>query len=394
MQHRLLLVGGPDVDSRIDLIHYLREFCEVVVAGSQPRLVDRFLKVGIPYLPYRLNRQTNIVADLVTLRQLIRIVRQVRPEIVHAFDTKPAVFARIAAWIGGDPAIVGTLPGLGTLYTSSDLKTRLIRLVYEGLQKTACRCSSLTIFQNNDDLALFVSRGIVTEEKSAVVPGSGVSTDVFDPERFPMEQRVEIRKQLGISTTSLVVTMISRLTRSKGVLQFGAAAQSLRSSGISFLLVGDPDTETNDGLDDSSVRRLKQYVHCTGRREDVPAVLAASDICVLPSYREGIPRVLLEAASMGLPIVTTNSTGCREVVIDRENGFLVPVRDAQRLAEAILLLAGDADLRRRFGARSRELAIDRFDLCKISHQILRIYRTLLTPSRPFSAPGVLTSHGG
>jgi N,N'-diacetylbacillosaminyl-diphospho-undecaprenol alpha-1,3-N-acetylgalactosaminyltransferase len=282
--------------------------------------------------------------------------------------------------LAGVPIVIGTLPGLGSLYADNDLTTRMVRALYEPLQKLACHVSELTTFQNSEDAQLFVSQGIVPAHKAMVIPGSGVPTDHFDPMTFPESDRDRIRSELNIPPEALLVTMVSRLIRTKGVLEFAKAAQIVREQcpRSEFLLVGPSDGDSPDPLTPVEIAALSQAVTWAGERRDIPAVFAASDIAVLPSsYREGIPRVLLEAASMGLPLVTTDSPGCNEVVEDGLNGFLVPGRDPEALAQAIIRLIESPGLRRRFGKESRLRAVERFDLSKVADQTRSVYLDLL-----------------
>ena len=378
---KVLLVGGPDVDGRLELMRFLKDVFEFSALGSAPALHDRFLAEGFAYSTYRLSRGANPLADLLTLGELVPVFRRSRPEIVHTFDTKPGVWVRLAARLAGVPIVIGTLTGLGSLYASNPtLKTRLIRLVYERLQTLACRFSDLTIFQNSDDTRRFIAAGVVSKEKTWIILGSGVSTELFSPARVSDTERAQLRRELGLQPEKNVVTMVSRVIRSKGVLEFMDAAQAIgaRCSTVQFLLVGPHDSESVDRLTALELAQLKETVIWPGPRRDIPAVLAVSDVLVLPSaYSEGVPRVLLEGASMGLPIITTDSPGCNEVVEDAVNGFLVPVHDSAALAEAILRLTEQPELRRQFGRISRQRAVERFDLSVVAEQTGSVYRQLL-----------------
>lgn len=379
---KVVLVGGPDVDSRLELMRCLSTAFNMSALGSQSSLHARFLAAGFEYRTYHLNRQVNPLADLLTLGQLVSVFRRLKPQIVHTFDAKPGVWGRLAARWAGVPIVIGTLPGLGALYAHDGITLRLIRLIYEPLQKTASRLADLTIFQNHDDLHQFIAANIVSEEKAMVIPGSGVSTDLFAPSRVSDAEKMQLRSELGIKSDAIVVTMVSRVIRSKGVLEFMAAALRLgaRYPKVHFLLVGPADEESIDRLDSTELAQLKQAITWPGLRRDIPAVLAMSSIFVLPSaFREGIPRVLLEAASMGLPIITTNSPGCNEVVEDGVNGFFVPTHNPEALSEAISRLVEQPELRQRFGHASRQRAVERFDLSIIAGQTHKVYRQLLAP---------------
>jgi glycosyltransferase involved in cell wall biosynthesis len=377
---KVLLVGGPDVDARLELMHCLKDAFNFSAFGSDSTLHDRFLAEGFGYSTYNLSRRGNPVLDLLTLGQLVLMFRRLKPQIVHTFDTKPGVWARLGARLAGVPIIIGTLPGLGSLYASDSLRTRLVRLVYERLQTLACRLTDLTVFQNHKDARQFVAAGVVPEQKATVILGSGVPTNLFNPARVSDVKQTQLRTELGIRPYEIVVTMVSRVIRSKGVLEFMVAAREVgtRYPNVRFLLVGPNDDDSVDRLNSAELLQLKQTVTWSGPRRDIPVVLAISDISVLPSaYREGIPRVLLEAASMGLPIVTTDSPGCNEVAKHNVNGFLVPARNPAALSRAILRLTEQPELRQRFGEASRRRAIEHFDLSIIAEQTRAVYQQLL-----------------
>jgi glycosyltransferase involved in cell wall biosynthesis len=378
---KVLLVGGPDVDARLELMHCLKDSFNVSALGSLPALHDRFSAEGFGYSSYRLSRQANPLSDLLTVGQLVRIFQRLEPQIVHTFDAKPNVWGRIAARIAAVPIVIGTMTGLGSLYASDSFKTRLIRSVYQPLQTFACHISDQTIFQNHVDARQFITAGVVSEQKTRVILGSGIDTDAFAPARFPEAERAQLRRELGFQPNEIVVTMISRVIRTKGVLEFMAAALDVRLGhpDVRFLLIGPADDESVDRLSAAELTHLRQAEAVTwpGPRRDVPAVLAMSDLFVFPSaYREGIPRVLLEAASMGLPLVTTDIPGCNDVVKDGANGFLVPARDSAALSQAIVRLIEQPELCQRFGKISRQLAVERFDLSVVADQTRSVYRQM------------------
>ena len=368
------------MDSRLELMGQLRSEFELTSAGSEITLQDRFRSAGFPYWFYRLNRGINPLHDFQMVLDLRRIFRKVRPDIVHTFDTKPGVFARLAARLAGVPVIIGTLPGLGSLYSENNFRTRLLRSIYQPLQNLACSLSDLTIFQNPEDAAYFIKIGIVKRDKATILPGSGVDTRAFDRRRFGPEQKSRIRASLGLDESKIVVTMVSRLIRQKGVLEFVRAAEYIRERHPQtvFLLVGPEDRESVNALSPSEREQISNWVLWLGLRRDIPGLLAITDVFVLPTYyREGIPRVLLEAASMGLPLISTLFPGCTEVVEQAMNGFLVPARDGKLLESAIETLVVDPVLREQFGKVSRQRAVDIFDLSIITEQTADIYRKLL-----------------
>jgi glycosyltransferase involved in cell wall biosynthesis len=381
---RVLIIGTDDVDARIELMQRLRDEFTLAAAGTSHALQRRFSEAGFRYFYYPLARGNAPLTDGFAFVALLRLLAGFRPTIVHSFDSKPCVYGRLAAWLARVPVVVGTIPGLGSLYVETGpealgLPRRVVRGIYELLQRLASRASQLTIFQNHDDAEEFLAKGVVQHDKVTVIPGSGVRTDVFDSARIDPAARRAVRASLGVPEGALLVTMVSRVIRSKGVEDYAAAAARVRQAhpNAHFLLVGPADEKSLDRFNPSDLAQLAATVNWPGARSDIPSILAASDIFVLPSYyREGIPRVLIEAASMSLPLVTTRSPGCVEVVEDSVNGFLVPVRDPDALVSAISRLVRDPELRSRFGQESRRRAVERFDLSAIAERTRSIYRTL------------------
>ncbi len=379
---KVAIVGGPDVDLRLDLMIHLRANFDVFAVGSTAGLRPVFHEAGFRYYSYPLHRSVNPFADTMSIIRLVRLLRRERPAVVHAFATKPCVLGRIAARIAGVPAIIGTLPGLGTLYTDDGnrrIGRVLVRPLYESGQGLASRLSDITILQNRDDAEVVTSRNIVPPGKLRLVPGSGVSTDVFDRASVSEEHIQATRIQLGIPADCLVAIMVARLVRAKGVLEFLEAARILRgrSPSIHFLLVGPWDRASSDALSESEIGQVSASVNWVGVRQDMTVLYALSDICVLPSYREGMPRVLMEAAAMGLPLVATDTPGCRDVVDHGTNGLLVPARDPTTLATSVAELADDRDTRLKFGAASRSIAVQRFDSRSIYRDTEGIYSAVL-----------------
>jgi glycosyltransferase involved in cell wall biosynthesis len=272
---------------------------------------------------------------------------------------------------------------LGSLYAGQRLRTRLVRLFYEPLQRLACHISDLTVFYNPADRDVFLERGLAPPGRARVMAGSGVRCDRFDPAAVSESARRLVRNELGVRRDGIMVTMAARLIHSKGVREFADAARLLSGGEppIRFVLAGEWDRQAVDALDEKEVMQLRGTVVWAGERPDMPALWAASDVAVLASHGEGLPRALIEAASMGLPLVASDVPGCRQVVEQDVNGTLVPVRDAAALATAILRLARDPALRQRWGKASRRQALARFDLRLVANALAEIYRALLTQQR-------------
>jgi glycosyltransferase involved in cell wall biosynthesis len=351
----------------------LQEDFDLVAVGSGDRPPD-----GIQYWRYSLRSGFTPLADLETLAALTRIFRKLQPDIVHAYDTKPSVLARNAALRAGVPAAVATLPGLGSLYTDRGLRTGAVRWVYERLQRRASHASALTLVQNSSDLHELHRRRIAPTERLQLVPGSGVDLTRFRPAADDPARRAAARARWDLPQSALVFVMIARLVRAKGVLEFARAAQVLRGyhPEAICLLVGaaGQGAGAGDHLGQDDLTRISAHVRWHGPTDDVADVLSASDVCVLPSYyREGMPRVLLEAAAAALPVITTDTPGCRDVVAHGTTGLLVPPRDADALASAMRRLAGDGHIRATMGAAGRERVAELFSVGAVAAQLSEIY---------------------
>ncbi len=377
---RVLLVGGPDVRARGDLMRSLERSFEVMAAGSEPRDAEHFARLGFAFHCFPMRRGSTPLADLRTFVSLYRLCRRVRPDILHAFATKPCVWGRVAARLAGVPIVIGTIPGLGSLYSAEDFRRRTLKRIYEALQRSASQVSDLTVFQNEQDARQLTQAGVVPPGRSTVIPGSGVRTDVFHRKRVSGTAIREMRACLDLSERDVLVTMISRVIRTKGVLTFVEAAERVRleTNGVKFLLVGPDDRNSVDRLSSEELARISSAVTWLGERDDVLEILAATDVFTLPTYyREGVPRVLLEAASMSLPLIATRRPGCDEIVMEGRNGFLVPPKDPAALGRAILQLAGSTALRRRYAEQSRQIAVENFDVAVIANRTVKLYRDLL-----------------
>lgn len=382
------LVGGEDVRFRIPLLLELSER-GFAVAGVGSESGVTFEDHGIPYHRYSLSRALDPLGDLRSYRQLRRIFLEHAPSVVHAFDTKPAMLAPFAAAGVGVPVRVRTVTGMGHVFSDRAPRSLMLRPVYRRMQRAASRAVSLTIFQNSDDHEYFLDNEMVAAASSAIVPGSGIDAEQVQGRRPSPAALQVLRKELGLGDGP-VVTMVARLVRYKGVREFCQAARSVRlvRPECTFLLVGPLGSEGKQAVRRSEVENHPD-VRWLGPRDDVPALLALTDVFVLPSYyREGVPRVLLEAGAMGLPLVSTDMPGCREVVRDGWNGALVPARDAMALARSLTdLLDGGPEGLARMGERSRSHVAERFTLAHVADAYSEIYQRLLAQAGTHGGSG-------
>ncbi len=374
-------IGGDDVHKRIPLLHALKDRgFNVAAVGSEDD--TEFQAHDIPYFHYNLERKLTPLSDLRSCRELSTLFKKQKPDIVHGFDPKPAIATPILAQRAGVPARVRTITGLGFVMTSNSLKARMLRPLYRHLQRQAS-ASSFTIFQNNDDRAYFLQNELVEQGREDLVLSSGVDVEKLRSERPGPEHIAAMRRSLGLDG-KLVVTMISRIDENKGVREFVQAAGLVQREikNTAFLLVGPYASEGKQAQ--QFVEQLKgqpETVQYLGPRKDVPAILALSDVCALPSYREGLPRVLVEAGALEVPCVTTDVPGCRDVVLDDWNGRLVPPKDSRALANALIELLGDQTRRTEMGQRSYQHVKEKFDLSTVADAYAGIYFRALAGGR-------------
>ncbi len=323
---------------------------------------------GLNLIPLDLSRRgKNPFAEAAILKQLVSIYKRVRPQIVHHVAMKPVIYGSIAARIAGVPATVNALAGLGYLFSSESIMARLARPVIKGLFRYLLNGERTTlILQNPDDIEVICGSGTVDRDRVRLIPGSGVDT-----REFPWQPESD-----GVP----VVLLASRLLWDKGVGEFVDAAGILKREGVAarFILAGKGDNQNPMSIHAGQLKTWHEQGHVEwwGQRSDMPAVFAASHIVCLPSYREGLPKVLIEAASCGRPVVTTDAPGCREIVIDGENGILVPIKDVDALVRAIRKLLESPELRLRMGLAGRQLVKRKFSLTTVVNETLAVYESM------------------
>ena len=343
---------------------------EVAVLTRVQHHAAQIEAAGLRLIPFDLSRRgKNPLREFAVLCRLCRVYRREKPDLVHQVALKPVLYGSLAAWLAGVPHVVNALAGLGHLFTSGGWLTGLLRacikLAFRALLNGGRR---KVIVQNPDDFRLLVEACGLKPEVGVLIRGSGVDLAQFrcvpEPEGVPL------------------VVLPTRVLWTKGVGEFVEAARRLKAEGVAarFALVGDPDPENPAAVppDQLDAWRREGAVECWGRRDDMAEVLAGCHIVCLPSYREGLPKALIEAAAAGRAIVTTDTPGCREVVRAGDNGLLVPARDAKALAEALRGLIADADSRRRMGQRGREIAEAEFSVERVAAETLAVYRALLS----------------
>lgn len=341
---------------------------QVVVATTPGSLRQQIEAEGFLYYPLRLQRKgRNPWGEVLAILDLMSLYHLMRPDMVHHVAIKPVLYGSLAARLADVPAVVNAVVGLGYVFISGGVKHALLRTAVEWAYRLAfIGKRTRVIFQNPDDCNLFLQHRILREAQTVIIPGAGVNTRRFAPTPEPSGEPV--------------VLLASRLLWDKGIGELVEAARLLKRRKIAgrVVLAGLPDPSNPASIPIATLQAWHQegIVEWIGRRSDMPAVLAASHIACLPSYREGLPLSLIEAASCARPIVASNVPGCREIVQDGWNGLLVPVKDALALADALQTLLTDASLRQTMGQWGRELVLQRFAQELIIKQTLGVYQSL------------------
>jgi glycosyltransferase involved in cell wall biosynthesis len=372
--NRRLLVVCNDLDFFLlhrlpETLGALREGYEVHVATPPGARAKEVQALGLVHHALVLSRSgRNPLRELGSLLAFYRLFRHVKPDLAYLMTVKPILYGGIAARLAGVKAIVAAVFGMGFLFTDDGLRTRLLRVVVKRLYRFALGHRNLrVIFQNPTDQTLMIQHGAVARENTVLIKGSGV-----DLESFSVSPEPEGRP---------VVLMAARLLYDKGVVEYIDAVRELRRQGVDarFLLAGDRDDGNPSSITVRTLDawRAKGEVEFLGFRKDMPTLLSAANVVVLPSYREGLPRVLEEAAACGRAVVTTDVPGCRDAIEPGLTGLLVPVRNAPALARAIRQLLEDGALRRRMGASGRQLAERSYSVESIVSAHLALYRELL-----------------
>jgi glycosyltransferase involved in cell wall biosynthesis len=338
-----------------------------VVAGDTGK-GDAIRGEGLQFTPLPISRKgTRPWEEVRTLAFLLRLYQRLRPDLIHHVTPKPVLYGSLAARALRNTGVVNAISGLGYAFTP-DRRARLLRPIVTRLYRVAlAHPRSRTIFQNHDTYRQFVDSGLIRRERAVLIRGSGVDCAVFRPTPEP--------------TGRPIVMLAARMLWDKGIGEFVEAARLVRQTdpGTRFVLVGGPDSGNPLSVPQAQLDAWASegVVEWWGHRQDMPQVIARAIVVVLPTYHEGLPKALLEAAASGRAIVATNVPGCREIVRDQVNGLLVPARDAAALARAIETLVASPTLRARFGQAGRAIAVAEFSDRLVVRETLALYRELL-----------------
>ena len=338
---------------------------------------DALKSLGCEIVNYEIERRSlNPITEILSIKRIYDAVKNINLDILQTFTAKPNIYGTLAGKKAKIPFVINLVEGLGSFYVTNNPKHVFVRGIMENLYKIIFRMSDGCIFVNTSDPEYMLKKGIIKAEKVKIIKSVGVDTKKFSMQNYTDDNLLKIRRELKVEGKT-VVLMVARAIWDKGIREYYEAARVIRSrvGDVEFLLVGglddgNPSCASEEFLRSGAVKWL-------GHRDDIVDITAISDVCVLPSYREGFPVTLMEACSMGKPIVTTDTYGCREVVSDGMNGFLVPARDYASLAEKIEVLIRDGHLRKDMGRRSREKALNEFDVTRVIAQYISYYERFI-----------------
>jgi len=342
---------------------------DVTIVTADTGKVEEIRSHGLTVETFPFQRSgTNAIKELSGIFQLARLYKKHSPGVIHHVTLKTSIFGSIAARVARVPGVINAISGLGFAFSSG--KKNLLNRIIQGMMKVAFRGErNHFIFQNPDDFNLFKEAGYGTEDNSMIIKGSGI-----DLQEYSYETPTEKEK--------LQIVLPGRMLKDKGVMEFIEAAKLMKEQlygKCEWLLVGDVDEENPSTITKAELAELTDgdYIQWLGFQDGMKEIYQNSDIVVLPSYREGLPKALIEACAIGRPIVTTDAVGCRECVIEGENGYMVPVGDHEELARKVALLGNDRELRLEFGKKSRKLAENEFSIENVVEKHMEMYEKVL-----------------
>ncbi len=376
-QSKILLVANTGwylYNFRLPLARRLRsEGFHVILVSPADSYVTRLRAEGfeVRILKKLSRRGMNPLFELIALWELVRLYLKEKPRAVHHFTIKCVLYGTIAAKLSRVRSVVNAVTGLGHIFLGRNTLTRMVRPLVRWLYRKILHARrGLVVFQNPDDLETFIEAGLVAPDRTVIIRSSGVCLKRFAPRPGSPECPAAV-----VPT----VLFVGRLLKEKGLHDYVEAARIIRQKrDVYFQIAGDPDPGNPSSIPEKVLDEWRQEgaVDLLGHVDSIQDIMGMADIVVLPSYREGTPRTLLEAAAMGKPIVATDVPGCREIVKDGYNGRLVPREDPTSLAAAVEQLLEDGDLAKNMGLNGRKLVSEQFSVESVVRETMGVYQKM------------------
>jgi len=348
----------------------LKNGFRVVVVTNVNKHMDLIKSEGFELHPIKINRGgINPFADLKTIFELYKCYKKYKPNIVHHVAIKPVIYGTLVARIIGSIKIVNAMNGLGFVFVSEKLNAKIIRFFVLKMFRFLFNYDNLRlILQNKDDSNYFINNCLIREKRISIIRGSGVDTKKF-------------YNRGNLNSKQPILMLASRMLWDKGVGEFVQAAREIKQLGlkIRFVLVGETDLQNPESVSEAQLTEWieSKCIEYWGKKNDMNKTLNQASIICLPSYREGLPKVLLEAASCEKPIIASNVPGCREIVLDGENGILVEPKDFNSIVEAIKFLVKNPNERIKMGKKGRKIVKDNFSEEIVADKTLLLYNEIL-----------------
>lgn len=373
MQKKLFIVVNQDfffLSHRLPIGLAAKEAgYDVTIISEDTGVSYKIREAGLKTINLPINKTgTNIKEEFVTFLFLYKLFRREKPDIVHLVGLKTMLWGSIACRLTRVKAMISAVCGLGVLFDDKHAQSFMTQIILKVLRITHNKKNLKIIFQNNDDKATFLNAKVINKEQCAFTNGSGINLQNYDYTLEPLEGPIKI-------------IFTARMVEDKGTLVLIDAAKKLESEykgKVQFLLCGGLDSNPN-GITKEVLESLcdGEYIQWLGYRNDVLDLLKQSHIMAFPSwYREGLPKSVIEAEAIGRPVVTTDSVGCRDTVIDGKNGFIIPIKDSDALANALKKLIDNPELRQTMGKNAREFAANRFDIKDVVQIHLDLYNSI------------------
>ena len=343
---------------------------DVTILSEDTGVSDKIREAGLKTINLPINKAgTNIKDEIKTFFFLYKLFRREKPDIVHLVGLKTMLWGSLACRLAGVKAMVSAVSGLGVLFDEKHNHSFMTRSILKIMRVTHKKKRLVVIFQNNDDKAIFLNAKIMKEEQCAFTNGSGINLQNYDYTPEPTNGLIKI-------------IFTARMVEDKGTFILIDAAKKMETEykgKVQFLLCGGLDTNPN-GISKEMLESKcdGEYIQWLGHRKDVLELLKQSHIMAFPSwYREGLPKSVIEAEAIGRPVVTTDSVGCRDTIIDGKNGYMIPIKNSEALAVALKKLIDNPELRQQMGKNARKFAVSKFDINDVVKVHLDVYNNLI-----------------